>query len=248
MPRLVYASAILPGKLEYVRLVYKQKRESTGNETEHDDFFKAIGLKGWRCWLQTIRNRPFFIHCLETPNFDYLFDALIEQIEMGHPKAVWIRDFYLESLGKDYTDITAKPILEPLFDMEIDTFDHSDPTIAEGYIYPLIPNRASLHREFNRQLLGEYRVRVQDACYKQRITRLTHWLQKTPMQDFIITYRERKRTNHPVDTLKLANENTSYKWFSEQLCDHSGLSLEELEPKLEYLTDPIIEERLALQY
>lgn len=246
MTRFVYASAILPGKVDYVRLAYQKKNENPQQHESDESFRQAIGLEGWKAWIQEIRQRHFFIHCIETSNFDKLFDSLIDQIEQSkHPKANWIHEFYLDVLGKDYRDITAKPHLEPLFDMEIDPFNDGIPTVAEGYMYPLIPNRVAAHREFNHQLMGEFRVRVQEAYRPFGVKRLSHWIQKTPMQDFVVVYRERKQLSHKPSPKEVAATNQAYRWITENFIDHTGITLDELEPVVEPLVSPQVSKGYA---
>ncbi len=239
MPRFLYASPILPGKTELVRQVYAQKREHPEFEKNAQNFNTLIGLDRWQCWLQHTPTRDYFIHCIETRSLEELFAKLQEQIQSGHPQAQWLRDFYLDAFGKDYAHPSAVPDIEPLFNMEIPSQDIEQGDIfSRGFVYPLRPNKVQEHREFCRQAQGEYRMRMHDACRQFQITKVNRFLHKTPHQDYLVLYQEYIPFTPEQDeqAQKARKNNPSWQWLSDILIAHTGLTLEQLEPKIEALT------------
>ncbi len=102
MPKFVYASPILPGRTDLLRQIFTQKRERSELDRDTESFNAAIGLQRWQGWLQKTPDRDYLIHSIDTVNLEEMFSKLQEQIKLGHPRARWLRDLYLDTLGKDY--------------------------------------------------------------------------------------------------------------------------------------------------
>ncbi len=240
MPRFLYASPILPGKTDLVRQVYAHKKEHPELDQETQQFNTLIGLEGWQAWLQRTPTRDYFIHGIETKSLEELFYRLQDQIQSGHHRAQWLRDFYLDVFGKDYGHHTAIPEVETLFSMDIPTLNAgaSKEIYSRGFTYPIRPNKVHEHREFSRQCAGEYRYRLHDACRLFGITKTARYLQKTPHQDYLVIYQEyEKLTPEQEKNLPstLANHQ-SWQWLGNILSAHTGLSMDKLEPNIEPLT------------
>lgn len=244
MPKFVYASPVLPGKTHLIEQVYAYKTEHPDRDDSSLTFNELIGLDGWQAWLQRTSTRDFFIHGIETRNIEELFSRLQDQIQLGHPKAQWLRDFYLDVFGKDFSHPTATPDLESLISVDVPN-NSSLPghVYTRGFVFPIRPNKAFDHREFSRQCMGEFRFRVLDTCNQFGITKLTHYLQKTPHQDYLVCYEERAVLT-PEEEHKLAQKrstNPSWQWFSSVLSAHTGVAVQNLEPKIIALTtQPIL--------
>lgn len=237
MPRFVYATAILPGKTELVRHAYQQKQLNTEGQKE-EEYWNLIGLEGWQAWIHHAPRADYFIHAPETKNLESLFHALQDQIEAGNALAEWLRDFYLDVTGKDYSHTSATPDLELMFTSEITTPAPQQGTVvSRGFVYPLIPAKVTAHREFWRQCQGEYRYRIQDANREQGIIKDTRYLQKTPHQDFLVTYQELISSDQERDEKRSeAQASPASKWMSDVLKEHTGLTVKQLEPAVESLT------------
>ncbi len=239
MPRFVYASPILPGKTDLLRQVLIQKRERPELEKDSEGFNELIGLEKWQGWLQRTPGRDYLIHSLDTISLEELFSKLHDQIKVGNPRAQWLRDLYLDTLGKDYAHSSAMPELELLFSTDIPTQDlEQGEVLSQAFLYPLRPNKTMEHREFCRQCIGEYRFRYQDAARQFGITRASRYLQKAPHQDYLLIYHE-----HVPFTLEQENQaskareqNPSWQWLASHLMAHTGLTMEQLKPDLEPLS------------
>lgn len=239
MPRFLYASPILPGKTELVRQVYAQKREHPEFEKNAPSFNALIGLDSWQSWLQCTPNRDYFIHAIETRDLEEMFSKLQDQIQAGHSQAQWIRDFYLDVFGKDYSHSSAVPEIEPLIQLDIPMPEIEQGDIySRGFVYPLRPNKVQDHREFSRQAQGEYRMRIEDACRQFQITKTNRFLHKTPHQDYVVIYQEYVpfTPEQELQAQKIRKTNPSWLWLSDILMAHTGLTIDQLEPKVEPLT------------
>lgn len=239
MPKFVYASPLIAEKSSVVRYVYRQKRENPQMVGDETSFRLALGLEGWQAWLQKTPQGDFFVHYLETDQLDKVFTRIHTLIQQEYPKALWLRDFYLEVLGRDYSDPSAAPTLLQLADMEAaGPFPDRGEIVSQGYLLPLLPKKIDAYREFCRQIMGEHRGRYQESLYHLHITKTSLYLQRSLAHDHIIVYREKillpqeyARRPHEVRAA-----NPSYQWVSNQLMNLTGLAFDQLEPNLEYLT------------
>ncbi len=238
MPRYVYASQILPGKADLVTQVYRQKREHPELVQEGDGFRQAIGLTGWDSWIHHSHRGDFFIHGLECNDLEELFTNLQQQIHEGHPRALWLKDFYLDILGKDYSHPSATPEVEPVLNLDIPgELNQQRPIVSRGFVYPLLPTKVNEHREFCRQCAGEHRMRVQDSCQQFGIVKHQKYIQKTPHQDYVVIYQEKVAwtPEEEKQVSEKAEQNPSWRWVSDVLRKHTGLKQEQLNPRVEPL-------------
>ncbi|MDP1835170.1 MAG: hypothetical protein Q8K75_04490 [Chlamydiales bacterium] len=239
MPRFVYASPILPGKSELVRHVYAHMKEHPELDRDTQQFNQLVGLDSWQSWLQKTPSRDYFIHAMEAKSVEDLFNKLQEQILPGHPRAQWLRDFYLDILGKDYAHYSAMPDIELLIDIDIPIM-HADQSEIQSraFVWPIRPNRLHDHREFCRQCAGEYRYRVHDALRQFGITKSVRYLQKTSHQDYLVVYQELlvRTPELEVQMRKADQSNPSWLWLSSVLSAHTGLTSEQLTPQVTSLT------------
>lgn len=239
MTKFVYASPIISEKSQVVRYVYRQKRENPQLAGDDAAFQKALGIERWQAWLQKSSRGDYFIHYLETENLDKLFARLKHMIQEEKPRAIWLRDFYLEVLGRDYSDLSAMPNLVQLFDTALeDTLPERGEIVGQGFVLPLLPKKLDAYKEFCRQIRGEHLGRVQESCRQFHITKMSLFLQKSITHDYIVTYRERvlvaqEQAKRPHE---VRASNAAYQWLTNQLMDLTGLPFDQLEPHLEYLT------------
>lgn len=78
-----------------------------------------MGLGGWQAWLQHTPQKDYFVQCVETDDFGELFARFQEQIEARQPRAVWLRDFYLAVVGKDFNHQSTAPSISLSLDMKL---------------------------------------------------------------------------------------------------------------------------------
>lgn len=239
MPKFVYASPLIPDKAHVVRYVYQQKRDNPHLVGDDASYRAAMGIENFQAWLQKTDRGTFFIHCLDTDAMENMSTRLTKLIKEDNPLATWLRDFYLEVLGRDYTDPSAMPTLLPLTDLEIpESLRDRGEIIGQGYILPLLPKKVDAYRELCRQINGEHQIRMQEACRQFHITKWMSYLQKSYGHDYIVIYREKVLL--PQEQAKRPHEarasSPAFQWLSNQLMDLSGLPFDALEPMLEYLT------------
>lgn len=253
MPKFVYASPIIPDKAHVVRYVYQQKRDNPQLVGDEATYREAMKIEGFQAWLQKSERGTFFIHCLDTDSLDNVTTRLKELIQQENPIAVWLRDFYLEVLGRDYTDPSAMPTLFSLTDIEIpESFQERGEIIGQGYLLPLLPKKVDAYRELCRQINGEHQSRMAEACRQFQITKWMSFLQKCYGNDYIVIYREKVLL--PQENAKRPHEarasSPAFQWLSNQLMGLSGLAFDALEPTIEYLTpQPLVtrKQRIALE-
>lgn len=206
MNRFCYCSRVLPGKEDLLRKYWSRKEDD-----EH--FWDALQMTGFAAWLQGDR----LIHCLEGASLEGIFSGLREQIPKKDPVALRFHAFYLEVLGKDYSDPSAQPQIECLMDVER---PGGEVVEKRGRCFPLRPEKEQAVREFKRT----------DWLHLFSITRYTKWLQQTPEGPILITY-----TEHDGPRPK-APESPLWKEVAEAFSDATGLSAKELVPQVERLT------------
>lgn len=240
MPKFVFSSPIIVGKSDVVRYVYRKRRENPQLVGNEGDFHQKLGVTEWQTWLQKTPRGHFFIQSLQIESLNQLFSSLQTLIRQEDPKALWLRDFYLEILGRDYTDPSAAPTLLPLFqwDLELPYYHERGEIISQGYLLPLLPKKIDAYREFCRQISGEHRGRIEETCRQFSIGKVAFSLQKTLAYDYIMIYREKALL--PQELAKRPHEirasSPAYQWVSNQLMDLSGLPFDQLEPQLESLS------------
>lgn len=239
MSKFAYVSPLIAEKANVVRYVFQQKRDNPKLVGDESEYRRAMGIDNFQAWLQKSDRGLFFVHYLETDQLENLSGRLKMLIQKEDPKALWLRDFYLEVLGRDYTDPSAIPTLLSLTDLEVpEPLSERGEIISQGYMLPLLPKKIDAYREFCRQVNGEHRGRMQEACRQFHITKWMSFLQKTFAHDYMVFYREKVLL--PQEQAKRPHEarasSPAYQWLSNQLIELSGLPFDALEPKIEYLT------------
>lgn len=239
MPKFIYANPIIPGKAQVLRYVYRQKRENPQLVHDEVSFRQALGLEECQSWLQKTQRGDFFIHYLETSGLEVFFNNLQSLIKQEHPKALWLRDFLLEVLGRDYNDLSAIPRLVQLFELTLtDPIPMRGEIISQGYLFPLLPKKLDAYREFCRQISGEHKARIEEACRHLHISKMSAFLQSAIGHDYIVIYREKVLLPQEQATRphEVRASSPAYQWISNQLMELTGLTFDQLEPNIEYLS------------
>lgn len=236
MPRYVYASPILPGKSETVRKVYEEQRKRLLDEEfqrETQQFWNFIGLSGWNCWMQTLEGKHYFIHALESDSLSRVFDSLVHLVRSRHPRALWLRQFYLEVLGKDYGLASSEPDIKQVLDVE---FEGPENRVPRAFVYPLLSDRVEAHQEYCRACGSDQFEMLKESCLGFGVYHMTKYIQVRGNDTFVVIYQELNpdtayRQAECADTMK---ENKSYSLVSQQLEMDTGMK-GPLIPEIEYL-------------
>lgn len=237
MPKFLYASAILPGKSELVRQIFRRQNES-GTSPWDRGLSEAIGLEGWQVWLQRTSRRDYFVHSVETANFLDLFAGFQEQVEKRNPQALWVRDFYLTTLGKDFGHHSAAPHISSSLTMDL-TLSTQRELYSEGYVLPLLPEKLPSYLEFCRQANGEYLYRFQEAYQRLGVGHVSYFLQRTPSQSLLIVYQKGVRLlpeHHHRMMREIREQFPACQWLYNCLTTLTGLPAEALQPETELLS------------
>ena len=236
MGRFCYISKILPGKSELVREMWKNR---TPNEEPaiHTEFWNALGMTGFDSWLQETAGGDYMIHCVEGDSLQRIFKGLRELIAKGNSFALKLQNFYHDVLGKNYALPESEPHIENMLDISLPS---SEKIIKRGFFFPLLLHKEEAHRLFRKESMGEKKKRHEASMMAFGVSRLSTWLQSTPEGKYIVVYSERHVNTPKTSKARLDQSKGSSAWqeISSILCDHSGLTPDELSPDSEWLTCP----------
>ena len=235
MPRFVYASPVRPGKSAVIRQVYAKKRTQGDFEPGDKPFWEPLEMTGWNCWLQIDKPHNWFIHCLEGRSLVSIFAGLRQQIAKGDAYALWLRQFYLEVLGKDYKDLGIEPQLTRIFDFE--TGIQGD-LVGRGFVLPLLTGQASSQVEYCQMCM--YDPEYKDVLCHFGIARLTKFLQQTPAGELLIVYQEIEREK--LSQLTVLSQQSAHHpaWLRTEAQMIADTGKPWRAPELEYLTDKLL--------
>lgn len=233
MARYCYTSKVLTGKSDFIRAHWANKPKNAS--PEEIDFWKALGMTGFDCWLQKTEQGDFLIHCLEGSSKEEIFKRLRAAIQQGHPMALKLQAFYKDVLGKDYALESIEPEIECLLDVE--TSQERANMVKKGFIFPLLAHKEEAHRKSRREAMGAKKSRHIASLKAFDVYQLTSWLQTTAQGKYIVVYSERKEFSGTKEE-RLRRGATSSEWqeISSELMDQTGLAFNDLSPDVEWLS------------
>ncbi len=233
MSRFCYCSKVVPGKTDRIREHWKNNPETI---QEKIVFWPEVQLTGFHAWLQPTSQGDFMIHCLEGESLDAIFTSLRELIAQKNSTALGLWTYYKEVLGRDYSEASTQPTLECLLDVSL---PNSAPIVKKAFMYPLLPEKVEAHRQFRKDASGAGRARHEASMRAFGVSRLTTWLQTSPIGPYCIVYTERAPNNEQSAAKRLeAGNSPQWQEIAATLQDHTGLSYTELSPNVEWLTKP----------
>ncbi len=202
-------------------------------------FWNHLKMTGFESWLQPTPQGDLMIHCLEGESLQQIFKGLREQIISGNSIALKLRAFYLDALGKDYSNSEGEPHITSLLNISLPT---TSSYIKRGFLYPLLPQKEEAHLRFSTEMMGEKKGRHETMMRAFRVSLLSTWLQSTPHGKYIVVYTERHVGTPATSEARLNQGEGSTAWqeIAFELMDHTGLSHSELSPDVEWLTQPQI--------
>lgn len=216
-------------------------RESVSrNSNGHALFFQDLGVTAYSHWIQKMQGHDFLIHFLKGDNLVKSFELLKNKIEQNDETALQINQFCLETLGIDwaqknfFANVTE---LTPMLQVDIEKGDGSF-TKEYCFIYPILPDKEDkLQRMF--QTESDYwSEQVQDVYRYRGISKQQLWIQEDDRASFLVIYQE---ITGPVTEARKKYLNSKDEEFSKsrslEFSEVTGLSYEELLPKLESLVD-----------
>lgn len=183
-----YCSKILPGKSDTVRNHWKAKaaHKSEVKSAQEIDFWKALKMVHFESWLQPSTDGDFMIHLLDGESLQLIFKGLREQIANKQPTAIKLRDFYLDVLGKDYSDPQVEPKIEKVMDISI--LSPSAKLVKQGFVYPLLSHKEQEHKKFREIAMGEKRSQNENMMRAFGVFRVATWIQHAGDKKFIVSY------------------------------------------------------------
>lgn len=249
MSRFCYFSRVLPGQSEEIRKHWRCKTDKRpGQQEKEDAYWQHLKMTGFESWLQSTSEGDVMIHCLEGENLHDVFKGLRELMTQGNEIALQLQEFYKQVLGKDYSQPEVEPQIEQLLDISLPPCMIVSPYYSRcfkrGFIYPLLPHKEKEHRQHRQEAMTHKRERHEAAMRAYGVHRLTSWLQDTPQGKYIVIYTEKvgryfTPEGDRIEVDRLAQGRLSPEWLeiSHILADHTGLTMNELNPTIEWFTD-----------
>ena len=227
MGRFCYCSKVLSDKSNLIRQHWHEKAVAERASKDKGDFWNHLKMTGFESWLQHTPQGDYMIHCLEGESLHQIFKGLREQIVAGNSIALGMHAFYLNVFGKDYRLSEIEPQIENL--LEISLPKSSSSIVKKGFILPLLPHKEIEHRNFRRESMGIKKARHEASMHAFGLSHISSWLQTTPQGKCIVIYSEGNANVVPM---------TCPEWqeIAANLMEHTGLSLDQLLPDIEWLT------------
>lgn len=234
MKRFCYCSQILPGKRDLVK-DHWQSDASNREIIQEKDFWECLKMTGFENWLQPTPEGDFLIHCVEGTSLRQIFKRLRKQISSGNRNALGLQKFYQNVLGKDYSLPEVEPQLESLLNLSLPI---SSSYIKRSFLYPLLSQEEEAHRHFSHEAMCEKRERHEAMMRVFGVSQLSTWLQTTSKEKYIVVYTERHHNTPATSQSRLEQGQGSDAWkeIATILMRHTGLTLDELSPAVEWLT------------
>lgn len=231
MHRFCYRSQVLPGKVQAVRDHWSTKPKTAERQHQEIVFWQHLKMTGFNSWLQQTPAGDFLIHCLEGESLPQIFKGLRETIAASDPVALGLQHFYLDVLGKDYASPATEPNIELLMDIAISTA--SPTSVKRGFFFPLLPHKEHEHRRFRRDAMGSEKHRHKASMEAFGVSHLSCWLQNTFQGKVIVVYSEAQES---LASTQSGRNSDAWKEISAILREHTGLTQEQLNPDVEWLT------------
>lgn len=230
--KLIFATPIMNGKADLLT-------DFPCSQVEESQLLSDIGISKYCRWVQNIRGEKLLIHLIEGENPSKSFEALREKTIQGDPTAIKFQNLYLEVLGKDLGKKEFLPKTVELTEMlSVDIENSHSFTKEYCFVYPLISSKKDkllyLFREkeiYDSEMFQN--IRKFRGVAKQQL-----WIQESEDNSYIVMYQEiAGPVSDSRDKFLNSKEDSLSNFLAMEFSDISGLSYEELLPKLESLAD-----------
>lgn len=232
--KLVFMSRIDPAKKELV------KQAASAKGTAERLFLEELGITNYRRWIQDIKENQFLIHFIEGDNLDTSLELLREKIYQGDPFAIQLYLLYQNVLGVDLGHDSIRSSVHELTELLEVNVEKEPETLIKDYcfIYPILPGKKEklLKLFVNKEQF--FSQEMQNICSSRGVSKCQYWLQESSQGSFLVIYQE---IIGPVVNAREkyldARDEEFNREMAEIFMDITGLSYEELLPKLESLFD-----------
>lgn len=230
---------VFAGPIEHQRTNFL-KESQVLNSKEQALFFQDIGISTYCHWIQKIQDRDFLIHLLKGDDLMKSFELLKNKISQKDETAIQITQFYREALG---VNLQGKDFFAGM--KELTPMLHIDIPKEEGvftkeycFIYPILPSKEEKLQKMFQSKSEYWSEQVQDIYRHRGISKQQLWIQEEESSSFLVIYQE---ITGPVAEAREKYLNSKEEEFNKnramEFSDITGLSYEELLPKLESLFD-----------
>jgi hypothetical protein len=210
------------------------------NSKEHALFFQNLGISTYCHWVQKIQDRAFLMHLCKGDDVMKSFELLKSKIQLNDETAIQINRLYLETLDIDlrqkdfFADVRE---LTPMLQVDVEKEDGYF-TKEYCFIYPILPFKEEKLQKMFQEKSEYWNQQAQDIYRHRGISKQQLWIQETENASFLVIYQE---ITGPVTEARKKYLHSKEEQFSKnrsmEFSEVTGLSYEELLPKLESLFD-----------
>ncbi len=232
---LVFATPIEAGKTNQLKkAVLRQGKEQAL-------LFQNLGIATYDRWIQQLQGQDFLIHLVKGEDLVKSFELLKGKIKQEDRTARSLNQLYLETLGVDLEEknfFAAINALSPM--LQVDMEGEEDTLIKEYcFIYPLLPQKKDVVLKMYHEAFDKWWNPQVHEIYRQRgISKQQLWIQDNGDASFLVIYQEITGSVREARKKYLSSkEEELSKSRAMKYSEITGLSYEDLLPKLESLSD-----------
>ncbi len=202
--------------------------------------FQNLGISTCHRWVQKLQNRDFLIHLFSGEDLRKSFAALKSKIDQNDESAIQLNQLYKEALSLDLGQKDLFADVKELTNMLQLDIEKEDGFFTKEYcfIYPILPSKKDQLQKMFQDKSEYWSQQVQDTYRHRGISKQQLWIQEGENASFLVIFQE---ITGPVTEARRKYLNSKEEQFSKdrskEFSDITGLSYEELLPKLESLFD-----------
>jgi hypothetical protein len=233
MLKLLCVDPITANPTDFVNILKSNAIQSVYFEKEKIEVKRALELNCWQIWIQEgPGNEHFCIQYIECQNPSELIKAVKEQTIVHNRYTTRLQHIFQTYLAADYS--LKQPVfkIEMLLELPIST-SHCSQTYHFCYMLPLLPDQLEEHREYCRAAMNENRKLTIAACQAFGMVHLKKWIQISDNRNYVLYYQEMTQPHEKAREAFLTLKNNPKALQATQtLRNHTGLSFEELSPRV----------------
>lgn len=221
--------------IEQLELSHPQQQHFY-SELDKIEFQQKLGLNCWQLWIQEGPGDQYFcIQYLECQNPIQLSEVFKNEWRNQNGYALWLNHLF-QTYFSCYSHLMNLSLkIEQVLDLPI----HSHPIEGYDFCYmlPLLPQKLEEHKEYCRLAMSDKKESTIAACKAFGMIHLQKWIQETSSQYYVLYYQKMTQPSEKARQAFLAlKDNPKALQATQTLREQTGLSFEELSPKVECFT------------
>lgn len=215
----------------------QQNEQHAYSESDKADFQRDLEINCWQIWIQKGPGENHYcIQYIECLNPKKLMNAFADQKYHQNRFAAWLYHQFQTFLPSEYSLRKSDLKINHVLHLSIDS--HPDQkTVDFCYMLPLLPNQLEAHQAYCHEAMNEKREQTITACKAFGMAEIKKWIQESDDKNYVIYYQ---KMTQPIDQIReaflsLKNHPNALK-ATQSLRDQTGLTFEELMPKVTCLT------------